>query len=149
MKISDIKPEVFAMAERAQATCEKQFKLIDEVAARFYLRIRIAGIVPRRNPRHQGQAQRVCAVFFDNFQRIDSVTERFTHLSALLVTDNTVNQHVAERYFTRMLNPRENHSRNPEEDNIVARDKYVRGIEILQIFRVIRITERRERPKRG
>ena len=42
MKISDIRPEVFAMAERAEARCEKRFCEIDRVAQLNTLRVMAA-----------------------------------------------------------------------------------------------------------
>ena len=42
MKISDIRPEVFAMAERAEARCEKRFREIDRVAGQNTLRVMAA-----------------------------------------------------------------------------------------------------------
>jgi cystathionine beta-lyase family protein involved in aluminum resistance len=42
MKISDIRPEVFAMAERAEARCEKRFREIERVAEQNTLRVMAA-----------------------------------------------------------------------------------------------------------
>ncbi len=42
MKISDIRPEVFAMAERAEKRCEKRFREIDRVAQQNTLRVMAA-----------------------------------------------------------------------------------------------------------
>lgn len=42
MKISDIKPEVFEMAQRAQQKCENRFKEIDEVAEQNTLKVMAA-----------------------------------------------------------------------------------------------------------
>ncbi len=42
MKISDIRPEVFAMAERAEARCERRFGEIDRVAEQNTLRVMAA-----------------------------------------------------------------------------------------------------------
>ena len=66
-------------------------KLVDEVSTRFHLRIHITGVVARSNARKERKTQGVRAVFFDNFERIDTVAERLTHLSALLVAHYTVN----------------------------------------------------------
>ena len=42
MKIAEIKPEVFAMAERAQAACQDSFREIDRVAEQNTLRVMAA-----------------------------------------------------------------------------------------------------------
>ena len=42
MKISDIRPEVFSMAERAEKRCEKRFREIDRVAEQNTLRVMAA-----------------------------------------------------------------------------------------------------------
>ena len=42
MKISDIRPEVYAMAERAEKRCEKRFREIEGVAERNTLRVMAA-----------------------------------------------------------------------------------------------------------
>ena len=42
MKLSDIRPEVFAMAERAEKRCEKRFREIERVAERNTLRVMAA-----------------------------------------------------------------------------------------------------------
>ncbi len=39
MKISDIRPEVFEMAARAEARCEKRFREIERTAERCTLRV--------------------------------------------------------------------------------------------------------------
>ena len=44
---------------------------------------------------------------------------------------------------------REDHSRYPEGDYVVARNERVRGIEIFEVFRLIRPAHRREGPERG
>ena len=99
--------------------------------------------------REQGVPQGVRAVFLDYFQRIYAVAERFGHLSSLFVADETVNEHVVERHFARMRQSGENHSGNPEEDDIVTGNEHVGGIEVFEIFGLFGITERRERPERG
>ena len=48
-----------------------------------------------------------------------------------------------------MLETREDHARNPEEDDVVARDERIRRVEILELRRLFRPAERGERPERG
>ena len=47
-----------------------------------------------------------------------------------------------------MLEPRENHSRNPEENYVVARNEHVAGVEIFEVGSIVGIAEGRERPQR-
>ena len=53
---------------------------------------------------HQGKSQRVCAVLVDDFERIDTVSKGLRHLSALVITHKTVDQHMVERHFSGLLN---------------------------------------------
>ena len=55
---------------------------------------------------HQRQTQRICAVFVDHFQRIDTVAQGFTHLSSLAVTNQTVDQYGVERDLSGLLQSR-------------------------------------------
>ena len=124
-------------------------QLVDKVAAGFHFDVGIPRIVAGRDARQQRQPQRVRAVFFDNLQRVDAVAQRFTHLAALLVADDSVNKHVVERYLARVLDPRENHSRHPEEYNIVSRHEHVGGIEIFIVLRFFGKSEGGKGPERG
>ena len=47
-----------------------------------------------------------------------------------------------------MLARREDHARNPEEDDVIARHERIRGIVVPQLRRIVRPAERRERPQR-
>jgi len=60
-----------------------------------------------------------------------------------------VNQHGVEGRLAGMLTAGENHSRDPEENDVVARDQHVRRIEIVQVFRLFRPAQGLERPQGG
>ena len=51
----------------------------------------------------QSETQSICAVFLDDLQGIDAVTQRFTHLTALAVADKTVDQHVLKGNLAHLL----------------------------------------------
>ena len=123
-------------------------QLVGKTGARFDALFGIADVVARRVARHEEEAQRVGAVFFDDLQRINAVAQRLGHLSAQLVADDTVNKHGVKRHLTGMLDSGENHSGNPEEYNIIARHQCVGGVEVFQIGGILRPAERRERPQR-
>ena len=54
-----------------------------------------------------------------------------------------------ERRCLHLLAAGENHTGYPEEDNVIAGDQNISGIEVLQFFRLFRPTQGRERPQRG
>ena len=56
-------------------------------------------------------------------------------------------KHCLEGLVPHLLVAREDHADDPEEDNIVARDKDVRGIEILQVLCHLRPAECLKRPQ--
>ena len=95
----------------------------------------------------QTEAQCVGSVFVYKHYGVDAVTQGFGHLSALGVTNDTVDQHFGEGYFAHMFQSAENHSGDPEEDDVVSGDQQVRGIEVFQVFRFVRVSQGRERPQ--
>ena len=122
---------------------------IHEVARAFRLFVHITHIAAGSDALHERKAQAVRAVLVDNFQRVDTVAERFTHLSAQLVAHYAVNEHFGERYFPHMFYAREYHSRHPEEDYVVSRYEQGVRIEVIQIRRLVGESERRKRPERA
>ena len=98
---------------------------------------------------HKSQAERICAVFVDDFQRIDTVSEGFTHLSSLAVTNQSVNQYMMEGNLAGLLQRGEYHTDNPEKDDIVTRYQYVCREEIVQILGLVRPAQCGEGPEGG
>ena len=78
--------------------------------------------------------QRIAAVLFNHFQRINAIAKTLGHLSALIITHQAVNQHGVEGCLTGMLTAGEDHSGNPEENDIVAGNQDICGIEVVQIL---------------
>ena len=107
----------------------------------------VANIVTRGVAGNEEEAQRVSAVLLDDLERVNAVAEGFAHLSALLVADDTVDKYGVERSLACLLDRRENHSRDPEEDDIVARDQSAGRVEIFEVFGILRPAEGRERPE--
>ena len=91
--------------------------------------------------------QSITAVLINHFQRINAVAKRFGHLTALIITNEAVNQHCVERCLSGLLTAGENHSGNPEEDDIITGDKNICRIEIIQIFCLFRPTQRFKGPQ--
>ncbi|MPM75030.1 hypothetical protein SDC9_122021 [bioreactor metagenome] len=88
-------------------------------------------------------------MFLDDFQRIDTITEGFTHLPALAVPHDAVNKDRLKRALVHDFVAKHDHARHPEEDDVIARDKRAGRIEILQLLRLFRIAERGKWPHAG
>ena len=54
-----------------------------------------------------------------------------------------------ERDFLHVLETGENHAGNPEENDVIAGDERIRGVEIFELLRLFRPAERGERPQGG
>ena len=89
----------------------------------------------------------VCTVFVNNFKRVDTVAERFWHLYAVFISYNAVHKYGLERSRTHIFTSRENHSCNPEEDDIITCYKSACGIEILKFGSFVGPAKCWERPK--
>ena len=124
-------------------------QLVREVSGAFDLFHLVADIGTRGDAGQQHEAQRVGAVSVDHFERIDAVAQRFGHLAALRVAHEAVDEHVLERRLAHDFDAGEDHSRDPEENNVVAGDERARRVELFQIVRIFRPAQGRERPQRG
>ena len=98
---------------------------------------------------NQCQTQSVRTVLFNDLQRIDTISERLGHLAALVVTDQSVDQHVLERALPCLLQSGEHHADDPEEDDIVTGHQHICRIEIFQFRRLVRPSQCGERPQCG
>ena len=123
-------------------------KLGREIAIALDARLRELDVAPLRRHRRQREAQGVGAVAVDQVQRVDDVALRLRHLRALLVADEGVDVDVAERHFVHEVQAHHHHPGDPEEDDVEAGDEHVGRIEALQLLRLLRPAERRERPER-
>ena len=123
--------------------------LVRKVTACFHTLPIEAHIVARCVTGHQCHTKCIGAVLVDNLERIDTISKGFTHLASLGVAYQTVDQDGVERLFARLLQTREYHTDNPEENDIVSGYQHVGRIEIF-IFRcILRPAERGERPQGG
>ena len=82
----------------------------------------------------QSQTQCICTVFVNNFQRIDTISQRFTHLSSLRITNQTMEEYGMERCFSRLLIAGENHTDYPEENDIITGYQHICRVEIIHLF---------------
>ena len=96
--------------------------LVGKVAGGLDLFVGVAHIVSGRIAGNKRKAQGICAVFGDDFERIDAVAERFGHLASLLVAHQSMDKNRVERCLAGMLQTGEDHARYPERDDVVAGD---------------------------
>ena len=103
----------------------------------------------RRALAGESEPHRVCAESIADLERIDNVSFRLRHLLPFRIEDNSGDVHRFEWNIIHELQAKHHHSRDPKEDDVVCGDKQRCGIERLQILRLIRPSERRERPQTG
>ena len=70
---------------------------IREVTARLHSLVVEAHIITRRVSCDKCKSQGVSAVFVDNLQRINTISKRFTHLSSLGISYETVDEYCMKR----------------------------------------------------
>jgi len=99
-------------------------------------------VPPLRGQHGKGEAERVGSVLIHHDQGINDVPFRFAHLGALLVPDEGVDVHVAERHVAHELQAHHYHARDPEKDDVERGDKHARGIILLQGGRLFRPAQR-------
>ena len=123
--------------------------LVGEVACRFHAVFARHYVGARSSRQHQREPHRIGPIFLGDRKRVDRIAARLRHFLPLGIADQAVNIHVMERHFARAFQSHHDHARDPEEDNIEARDQHRRRIVFLQILRVIRPAQRRKRPQSG
>ena len=123
--------------------------LVGKVPAGGHLFVGEAQVVSGAVAGHQSKAQGVRAVLLNDLQGVDSVAQRLTHLAALCIPHQAMEEHGLKGRFLHVLNAGENHSGNPEEDDIITGHQCAGGIEVFQLFGVIRPAQRGERPQSG
>ena len=97
--------------------------------------VRFLSKVSRSTPSMRSSGSRMLPLLFDIFcpslSRIEGV-----------------DVDVAERHVAHELQSHHHHARDPEEDDVEARDEHAGGIEGRELRRLVRPAERRERPER-
>ena len=121
--------------------------LICKVPAGFHLLPVETHIISRSISGNKGKAESIRTVFVNNLKRIDTVPQGLTHLTALGIPYKTVNKHMVEWSFTGLLQPREHHSYYPEENNVIACNQHIRGIEVIKIRIFLGPSQGREGPQ--
>ena len=95
------------------------------------------------------KAQCIGTVLFRHLQGIDSVAEALGHLASLRVTHKAVDEHSLKRFFLHLLHAGEDHSCDPEEDDIIARYHDRGRVPVVKLRGLVRPAHGRERPKCG
>ena len=84
----------------------------------------------------------------DQVDRVEDVAFRLAHPLALRVAHQAVDVDVVERDLAGEVQGHHDHPRDPEEDDVVAGDEHRRRQEELELLRLLRPAERRERHQR-
>ena len=122
--------------------------LIIEITTLFAERVIEEYIIACRSRKHHSHAYTVstvffdgcidCAfchtVFFDEFDGVGTVAERFRHLTPQLITHDTCEINVFERHLPYVFIASHDHAGNPEEDNVRTSNKVARGIIVVDFF---------------
>ena len=85
----------------------------------------------------------------DQVERVQTVAARLGHLGAARVAHHAVDVDLAERHLAGELERHHDHPRNPEEDDVVAGEQHVGGMERGELRRPLRPAQGAERPQRG
>src|SRR6266545_1178601 len=92
------------------------------------------------------EAKGVRPELLDRDEWVDHVAAGLRHLLSGQ-THESVQVDGGEGNRAREVNPRHDHSGDPEEQDVVARDEYVRWIEVFEVPGLLRPAENRERPE--
>ena len=122
-------------------------ELVGECLALLDLLARVLDVL-RRGHREQTEAHRVGAVLVDLLERVDAGAERLAHAAAVRRLDDRVHVDVPERDVAGEAQAHHHHPRDPQEEDVARRREHVGRVEGLQLRRLLRPAERRERPQR-
>ena len=121
--------------------------LICEVPVRDDSLIVETHVVSGRVSCDQRHSQRVCAIVPDDLQGIYAVSEGLGHLAAEGIPDKSVEKNTLKGSLSHLLIAGEDHSDDPEEDDVISGDQHIRRIEILEVFGHLRPSQCAERPE--
>ena len=121
--------------------------LVRKVAVRFDAAQTDVEIVAGRAQRQQGEAERIGAELVNDLHRIERVAQRLAELAAMLVAHQAVQIHSMERRLPGHLQAEHDHTRHPEEQDVVTGLHHARRIERLEVGRFIWPAQCAERPQ--
>ncbi|CKO96096.1 Uncharacterised protein [Mycobacterium tuberculosis] len=111
-------------------------------------------------PAGQREPQRIGPEHFHPIQRVDDVALGLAHLAARLVADQPMQKHVGERHLRAPAavegdggvvadeGAEHHHSGHPKEQDVIAGNQNACRIELFQLRRLVRPTQRGKRPQR-
>ena len=108
--------------------------LICEVTTGLYTLPVKTHIISRCVTGHQRKTKCISAILVNDFKRINTVSKGFTHLAALGISYQSMDQYMVERSLSCLLKSREYHTDNPEENNIISGYQHICRIEVLQFW---------------
>mmetsp|Transcript_2264 Transcript_2264/g.6978 ORF Transcript_2264/g.6978 Transcript_2264/m.6978 type:complete len:363 (-) Transcript_2264:1436-2524(-) len=122
-------------------------QLVAEVAVLRDAVHRERHVLAGRHARHEGEPQRVGAVLVDDVEGVDDVALRLRHFFVVLVSYEPVHVDDLERRLSGELQAHHDHSRDPEEQDVVARLETRRRVELVQVRGLFGPADRREGPE--
>ena len=90
----------------------------------------------------QSESKCIRTEFVDDVEWVDSIPLALGHRLAVAVENLRVNEDFLEGNFAHVVEPHQNHSRNPQRDNVARGDERAGGIEVVQFRRLFRPSER-------
>ena len=141
------------LAQRRQQQAADVPELVGEVPPRGERRLEVIGVEddvgPHRQPAGDREAQGVGAELPHDLERVDAVAERLRHLDVMRVAHRAVQVDRVERHAPHEVEPRHDHPRHPEEDDLGSGDQDVGGVVAREVGGLLRPAQGRERPEPG
>ena len=121
--------------------------LVGKVAIGFNARHTQLHVTARCAASEQGEAQGVAAILGDQVERVEGVAQTLAHLAPLFVAHQAMQIDIAERHVAGKLQAHHDHTRHPEEDDVIARLQDCGRVEAFQIIGLRRPAQRTKGPE--
>ena len=97
-----------------------------------------AHIVTRCITSYKSKTQCISTILVDNFKRVNTIAQGFTHFTTLAIAHKTMNKYMFKWNFMFKLKSHEDHTSNPEEDDIVTSYKNTCWIPLFKFWCLFR-----------
>ena len=97
--------------------------LVNEVPRSIHFLVRETHVLTWCRTVWKEPTKGISTIFFDNIHWVNTVTEGLRHLTSLLVTDKTVDKDILKWLATCEFQGLEDHTRHPEEDDVITSDQ--------------------------
>ena len=104
---------------------------VSKVAGSFHTFPIEAHVIARSVTGDEHEAQGISTILVDNFQRVNAVAQGFGHFATLAITNKTVDEYFFEGNIFHEFHTHDEHTSNPEEDDVVTGYQYAGGIELI------------------